>query len=271
IMVDDQAKTMDVAPQAINGRTQVPLRFAAENLGYDIAWEGTTNGITITTTVPLEVTINLPDSSTTPPPTQPAPEQSTTVTATQPVTSGGQGQVGALTAGIFSIMESETYHMKVYMEVEGESFTTDTYYKNGQMASLLEVDGMRAGWTIFKDITMYVIMEEEDLVMVMALDESLTAPDAYQDTEELVFIGSGTTEFNGKNSPYDEYRTADGTQIFYFVESSKLIGIRMIAEGETFDMIILAFDQEIPTWVFEVPSGMNMIDYAELLAGAFGW
>ncbi|MGB9808516.1 MAG: stalk domain-containing protein [Caldanaerobacter sp.] len=32
----------------INGRTMLPLRFVAENLGCDVQWDGTTKTITIT-------------------------------------------------------------------------------------------------------------------------------------------------------------------------------------------------------------------------------
>ena len=37
-----------VVPEIINGRTMLPLRFVAENLGCDVNWNGTTNTITIT-------------------------------------------------------------------------------------------------------------------------------------------------------------------------------------------------------------------------------
>ncbi len=38
---------MDVAPVALNGRTFVPVRFAAENLGAQVGWDGATNTVTI--------------------------------------------------------------------------------------------------------------------------------------------------------------------------------------------------------------------------------
>jgi len=37
-----------VVPEIINGRTMLPLRFVAENLGCDVQWDGTTRTITIT-------------------------------------------------------------------------------------------------------------------------------------------------------------------------------------------------------------------------------
>ena len=38
LVVDGNNLTMDVAPVSINDRTMVPVRFAAENLGYDVTW-----------------------------------------------------------------------------------------------------------------------------------------------------------------------------------------------------------------------------------------
>jgi len=42
-----EKKTMDIAPQIINGRTMLPLRFVAENVGGEIAWVGSTREIII--------------------------------------------------------------------------------------------------------------------------------------------------------------------------------------------------------------------------------
>lgn len=40
--------TMDVEPVIINGRTMLPIRFVAENLGFQVEWEETTQTITVT-------------------------------------------------------------------------------------------------------------------------------------------------------------------------------------------------------------------------------
>jgi len=47
IIVDGEAKNMDVAPQTINDRTMVPVRFVAENIGCQIAWIGSTQEVII--------------------------------------------------------------------------------------------------------------------------------------------------------------------------------------------------------------------------------
>lgn len=42
IRVNGVSKTMDVVPQIIKGRTMLPVRFVAENLGAGVQWDGTT-------------------------------------------------------------------------------------------------------------------------------------------------------------------------------------------------------------------------------------
>ena len=47
LVVDGQEKTMDVAPISVNGRTLVPVRFAAENIGCKVEWLPETSEIVI--------------------------------------------------------------------------------------------------------------------------------------------------------------------------------------------------------------------------------
>ncbi len=46
--VDESNVTLDAAPVIINGRTMLPLRFVAENLGAEVEWNGENRKITIT-------------------------------------------------------------------------------------------------------------------------------------------------------------------------------------------------------------------------------
>ncbi len=47
LTVNGSAKEMDVAPESINGRTYVPIRFSAENLGCAVDWLNSTRQIVI--------------------------------------------------------------------------------------------------------------------------------------------------------------------------------------------------------------------------------
>jgi len=46
-LVDGSPTTLDVAPQIINGRTYIPLRFVSEKLGMVVDWDAKTQTITI--------------------------------------------------------------------------------------------------------------------------------------------------------------------------------------------------------------------------------
>lgn len=48
---NNEAYKLDVAPQAINNRTLMPLRFIAEKFGFDVGWDGETRTVIITTTI----------------------------------------------------------------------------------------------------------------------------------------------------------------------------------------------------------------------------
>ena len=47
--VNGEAKTLDAAPVIRNSRTMLPVRFVAENLGAEVAWDGATSTVTVTT------------------------------------------------------------------------------------------------------------------------------------------------------------------------------------------------------------------------------
>ncbi|MDS1029677.1 Ig-like domain-containing protein [Bacillota bacterium LX-D] len=47
-MVNNQTKTLDVAPEIVKSRAMIPLRFVSESLGATVVWNKTANTITIT-------------------------------------------------------------------------------------------------------------------------------------------------------------------------------------------------------------------------------
>lgn len=47
-MVNGENTTLDVAPEVINGRTFVPMRFIGESLGYTVKWVPTTERVLVT-------------------------------------------------------------------------------------------------------------------------------------------------------------------------------------------------------------------------------
>ncbi len=47
-MVNGEAKNLDAAPEIVNGRTMVPVRFVSEALGAYVHWDAATNTVTVT-------------------------------------------------------------------------------------------------------------------------------------------------------------------------------------------------------------------------------
>ena len=48
-LVNGEEKTLDTAPEIVDDRTLIPLRFVSENLKYKVDWDGETRVITIST------------------------------------------------------------------------------------------------------------------------------------------------------------------------------------------------------------------------------
>lgn len=55
--VNGEIKTMDVVPQVVEGRTLVPVRFLAESVGAEVAWDDATRTVTLTTADKKVITI----------------------------------------------------------------------------------------------------------------------------------------------------------------------------------------------------------------------
>ncbi len=47
VVVNGEESVIDVPPTILNGRTMVPIRFVAENLGAEVEWDGATRTVTI--------------------------------------------------------------------------------------------------------------------------------------------------------------------------------------------------------------------------------
>lgn len=46
--INETQYTLDTAPIIINDRTMLPIRFIAENFGYNVSWDGSTQTVTLT-------------------------------------------------------------------------------------------------------------------------------------------------------------------------------------------------------------------------------
>jgi len=169
---------------------------------------------------------------------------------------------------IFKIFESGTYHMKMRMSVGGNSMTTEQYFKNAMMASINEAGGMTTR-AIYKDGKSYTIMDAEKMVMVMSIPQGTDSQSGKVETSKMNYTGSGTAEFAGKTHKYDEY-TIGGGKTQFFVDGGSLIGMRSITAEGTIDVEILAFDNNVPDSIFEIPADYEVMDMAGVMGGMTG-
>jgi predicted small lipoprotein YifL len=159
----------------------------------------------------------------------------------------------------FNMFSGGTYHMKSKVVAEGMEVTTEQFFKNGMVASMMEVDG-NAVRTVIRDDKMHMIYDTEKMVMIMAVPAQLSSGEAAaMETDGMSYSGSGTAEFSGKTLPYDEYNITGGGKTQFFVDGNKLAGMRTISAGQEVDVVILELNQTVPDSVFEIPA-----DYQEM-------
>ena len=178
-----------------------------------------------------------------------------TFTACKNDIGGPSYTLGNLTKNIFEIAKSGTYRMEISITGEGINSDYAIYAKDGMFA----VDmGMRM---IYKDGKSYIVMDSFEAVMVgnEEPDEDMTR--FLPEESTLTYIDEGSGEFMGKTYKYDEYLNDKGTKMYFYVDGDVFKGIHTVdADGSLTDMEILAFDQNVPDSVFEIPANYEMIE-----------
>ena len=159
----------------------------------------------------------------------------------------------------FKTFASGNYHMKAKMSGDdGTVSDIESYVKGDMLATTMSAQGQTTRM-IFKDNKMYMIMDSAKMIMVMPAADKSQAGGV--ETDDMKLAGSGTAMFNGKSLSYEEYKDPDGNRTQYFLDGSKLAGIRNIMDdGGTIDVIISVLDQNVPNNVFDIPSGYQVQD-----------
>ena len=172
------------------------------------------------------------------------------------VTVTGQTKYGDKTAAFFKILTSGTYHIKIRLEImPGKTMDMETFCKDGKSSGPLIGTYNRK---ITRDNKIFYI-DDPGKRMIISSSEGESGGGGFAPAPGVKFTGSGTAVFAGKNLPYDEYTAPDGTKVWYFVDGSKLAGIRGFNEdGKTNDIVVLVLDQNIPANVFDIPTGYKV-------------
>jgi len=174
----------------------------------------------------------------------------------------GQIKFGPKTEPFLKTFVSGTYHMKARTTSGGTTAEMDIFSK-GDMVSVSSTQGDFSRM-IIRDNKMYMIMESQKMILVTPAQNASDTVGTVE-TEGLVYTSAGTASFAGKNLPYEEYSTKDGSKVQYFIDGNKLAGMRNITPGENpEDVVILALDQNVPDSAFSVPtSGYQIQDMSK--------
>ena len=172
--------------------------------------------------------------------------------------SGGPN-TATLTADVLATISSGTFHMKMGYLMEGaEGLVYDIYCNYGYTAMVMDSEDM-AVRMLYAEGYCFIIMDEYESIYVYDADGGYEAPD-FGNISNLIFVGEGSGEFNGKTLKYDEYVDTNGTRYFYFMDGGVLRGIRTILDDITSDIEVLAFDKSVPDRVFSIPDDYEVTD-----------
>jgi hypothetical protein len=177
------------------------------------------------------------------------------------------GILGGRTGAFFNMFDGKNYHMKAKSTVGGMEVIVETYMKGDMTASVSETLGMTTR-TIQRDNMVYVINDTLRTVMLYPVTAGNSSEEPVR-TAGMIMTGSGTARFDGRNLPYEEYTlsTESSIKTQYFLNGNNLAGVRVIASGQTIDMVILALDQNVPNSVFEIPAGYQRMEIPQMPRG----
>ena len=163
-------------------------------------------------------------------------------------------------AKYFKIFSSENYHFKAKMVGGGQTSTMEMFVKSkNEMVTIVEMEGNKIK-TILKDSKMHMVNDAAKTVMITKIPQS-SKDNSGVKTDGMTRTGSGTAEFNGKTLPYEEYSNKDGYKVQYFLDGDTFAGIRNIGQGTVMDMIVIELDENVPSTVFDIPSGYQKMEY----------
>jgi len=163
-----------------------------------------------------------------------------------------------LTKDILKLFEGGTYHMKLKFKNGPLDMSCDMYSKYNMAA--IEMDLMGPRRIVYKYGKVYSISDTQKTVSVTEAGSESQMPmgmglDIGANYASLKYIGEGSGSFLGKTYSYDEFESAEGEKMLFFVENEKLVGIRSIDKtGRATDIEVLSLDQNVPNSVFDIPT-----------------
>ena len=164
----------------------------------------------------------------------------------------------------FNIFTGNEYTMIANVIIDDIETSVETYLKNEMFSSIIESDGEIVR-VVMRDEKVYVISNAERTVMVLPLDMGSLFEMARVETDDMIYVGSGSAEFQGRILLFDEYTDESGSIMQFYVDGNNLAGIRFLAgdyESEKVDMVIVELSDNAPDEVFEIPDDYEVMDFS---------
>lgn len=177
-------------------------------------------------------------------------------------------RLGKLSKSYIDIMESGTYYMafRSTATIEGEVMESDTMMSvSGDRTAMHSKSADTDTAMVMMDGNIYMVDHVSKTVIVMPQtttegDETLPEiPETSEPVEvdDIEYVGSGEED----GLVYEEYRTASGTQIFYYFDGSDLKKIKTIDEAFESVMEILELSGNVSEDAFIIPADYQQVTY----------
>jgi len=170
---------------------------------------------------------------------------------------GGGGAMGSL----IDWMKDGTYSYDYRQISEYEGTTSESSgsmtASGGNLAVITNADGQNSR-VIIKDGTMYLVMDDQQLVMTLGAGDIDLSDMGMFDYSKIELIGEGTGDVDGKTLPYEEYAIHDdGSEdinVKYYMEGGQVYAIESSWMGSKSVMIITNASGSARNEMFEIPS-----------------
>jgi len=177
-------------------------------------------------------------------------------------------RLGKLSKSYIDIMESGTYYMafRSTATIEGEVMESETMMSvSGDRTAMHSKSAETDTAMVMMDGKIYMVDHISKTVIVMPQtttegDETLPEiPETSEPVEvdDIEYVGSGEED----GLVYEEYRTASGTQIFYYFDGSDLKKIKSIDEAFESVMEILELSGNVSEDAFIIPADYQQVTY----------
>jgi hypothetical protein len=179
---------------------------------------------------------------------EPYSESDTPTTTNEP-------SYGPNTKSIMELLSTGPYFIHATMLANAVKTDMKMYKRGNNQAIVMSMAGQSMRM-VFRDDHIYVIIDSQRMIIKAPIEGARTH--GMVDTDDLVFIESGTARFDGRRRTFDEYRVGE-ERIQYFVDGDNFLGMRVFSGGRAIaDMVVITMNSRVPNMMFDIPSNYTI-------------